>query len=66
MALSGRTAIRIGAVVAGLGFLAWNQFHGKQQAPAAAATATATARQRQRLRRSRPRSRHAGSWARSR
>lgn len=43
MALSGRTAIRIGAVVAGLGFLAWNQLHGKQQAPAAAATATATA-----------------------
>ena len=34
MALNGRTAIRIGAVVIGLGALAWNQFHHPQPATA--------------------------------
>jgi len=42
MALNGRTAIRIGAVVVGLGFLAWHQFQPKDQ-DAAAATAVAQA-----------------------
>lgn len=37
MALSGRTAIRIGAVVVGLGFLAWNQLHHREQPDAASA-----------------------------
>jgi len=37
MALSGRTAIRIGAVVVGLGFLAWHQFQPKEQDAAAIA-----------------------------
>ena len=32
MALNGRTAMRIGAVVVGLGGLAWHQFHHPQQA----------------------------------
>jgi hypothetical protein len=32
MALKGRTAMRIGAVVVGLGGLAWHQFHHPQQA----------------------------------
>ena len=42
MALNGRTAIRIGAVVVGLGFLAWHQFQPKDR-DAAAATAVAPA-----------------------
>lgn len=37
MALNGRTAIRIGAVVVGLGFLAWNQLRSREQAGAPAA-----------------------------
>lgn len=44
MALKGRTAIRIGAVLAGLGALAWNQFHhGEQAAPPAASAAVTKA-----------------------
>jgi pimeloyl-ACP methyl ester carboxylesterase len=41
MALNGRTAIRIGAVVVGLGFLAWNQMHGREPATVPAAPAVA-------------------------
>jgi pimeloyl-ACP methyl ester carboxylesterase len=43
MAMKGRTAIRIGAVAVGLGFLAWNQFHHGEQTAAPAATAAAPA-----------------------
>jgi pimeloyl-ACP methyl ester carboxylesterase len=41
MALNGRTAIRIGAVIVGLGALAWNQFHHPQPATVPAASDTA-------------------------
>ncbi|WP_426701122.1 alpha/beta hydrolase [Rhodanobacter sp. Col0626] len=50
MALSGRTAFRIGAVVVGLGFLAWRQLHHPQQeampapTPAVATKAVAPAK----------------------
>ena len=42
MALNGRTAIRIGAVVVGLGFLAWNQMRSREPAMAPAAPAVAS------------------------
>lgn len=41
MALSGRTALRVGVVVVGLGTLAWSQFRDKEAAPPPAAAATA-------------------------
>ena len=41
MALNGRTAIRIGAVIVGLGFLAWHQFQPKDQSAVAGATTVA-------------------------
>ncbi|TPG45948.1 alpha/beta hydrolase [Rhodanobacter glycinis] len=43
MALKGRTAIRIGAVIVGLGALAWNQFHHDEQAATPAAPVAAPA-----------------------
>ncbi len=43
MALNGRTAIRVGAAVAGLTFLAWSQWHAKEPAAAAAAPVEAAA-----------------------
>jgi pimeloyl-ACP methyl ester carboxylesterase len=48
MALKGRTAVRIGAVIVGLGALAWNQYHHREQAaappaPVAAPTVAAKA-----------------------
>jgi len=43
MALKGRTMIRIGAVVVGLGALAWNQFHHGEQAATPATPAAAPA-----------------------
>lgn len=47
MALSGRTAFRIGVAVVGLGFLAWNQLHHREQpaTPDAAAAAPVAASQ---------------------
>ena len=42
MAMKGRTAIRIGAVVVGLGFLAWNQWRAREPAAVAAAPAGAS------------------------
>jgi pimeloyl-ACP methyl ester carboxylesterase len=42
MALKGRTAIRIAAVLVGLGALAWNQFHHGEQAETPAASAAVT------------------------
>ena len=41
MALNGRTAIRIGAVVVGLGFLAWNQMRSREPVTAPATPAVA-------------------------
>ena len=43
MALNGRTAIRVGAVVVGLGFLTWHQFQPKGPFAAAAVVAPAAA-----------------------
>ena len=43
MALNGRTAVRIGAVVVALGFLAWHQFQPKDPSSATAVTAPAVA-----------------------
>ena len=42
MALKGRTAMRIGALVVGLGVLAWGHFHHPQQSAAPTAPDTAT------------------------
>jgi pimeloyl-ACP methyl ester carboxylesterase len=43
MAMNGRTALRIGAVIVGLGALGWNQFHQGERAAASATAAPVAA-----------------------